>query len=156
MRVSAHPILRVMLVLLALTTISPLVQAQPGRRPGDPFGPNQPGQPGRPGQPGQPGGGEAACGAAACGAYAVFMIVILAISVAAMVAWIFVAIWASKDAKSRGMDNSGMWVVLILFTGMIGLIIYLVSRPQGDLKTCRECGNKRLRESYRCPHCRAA
>ena len=86
----------------------------------------------------------------------VILIISLVVSVAAMVAWIFVAIWASKDAKSRGMDNSGMWVVLILFTGMIGLIIYIVSRPPGDLKTCRECGNKRLRESRRCPHCRAA
>jgi di/tricarboxylate transporter len=138
------------LVLLTLMTLSPLVSAQPGRRPG------QPGQPFQPGRPGQPTGGDQAAGCAACGFSAVILIVGLGISVAAFVAWIFVAIWASKDAKSRGMDNSGMWVVLILFTGMIGLIIYLVSRPQGDLKTCRECGNKRLREAGRCPHCRAA
>jgi len=148
--VSLRPIIRLTLVLLTLMTLSPLVLAQPGRRPGQPV---QPFQPGRPGQPGS--GGEAA-GCAACGGFMVILIISLVVSVAAMVAWIFVAIWASKDAKSRGMDNSGMWVVLILFTGMIGLIIYIVSRPPGDLKTCRECGNKRLRESRRCPHCRAA
>lgn len=145
-------LLRLTLVLLALMMLNPLALAQP-RRPGDPFGPNRPGQPY---QPGRTSSGDEAAGCAACGVSAVILIVALGISIAAMVAWIFVAVWASKDAKSRGMDNSGMWVVLIMFTGMIGLIIYLVSRPQGDLKTCRECGNKRLRESRRCPHCRAA
>lgn len=153
---AAHSLYRWVAVLLILMTISPLALAQPGRRPGQPGQPFQPGRPMQPGQPNQPSDADAAVGCAACGVSALFVIVAVGISIAAMIAWIFVAIWASKDAAARGMDNSGMWVVLILFTGMIGLIIYLVSRPQGELKICRECGSKRLRESRRCPHCRAA
>jgi len=32
------------------------------------------------------------------------------------------------DAKSRGMDNSILWMVLVMLTGIIGLIIYLLVR----------------------------
>jgi hypothetical protein len=148
-----RPTLRLLLVLLTLMTLSPLASAQPGRRPGAPFSPNRPGQPY---QSGQPSGGSDVAGCAACGVSAVFLIVALAISVVAMVVWIFIAIWAYKDATARGMDNGCLWLVLILFTGLIGLIIYLVSRPSGELKICRECGKKRLREARRCPHCRFA
>jgi hypothetical protein len=153
MRVSTRTLLRSLIVLLVLTILCPLVYGQ--RRPGQPFQPNPP--PGQPFQ--QPGGANApnAGGAAACcGAYLFIMIFIGVLSVGSLIAWIFISLWVYKDATSRGLDNSGMWLVLVLFTGMIGLIIYIVTRPQGDLKTCRECGNKRLRESRRCPHCRAA
>ncbi len=98
-------------------------------------------------------GANDAAGCAACGVFGVIMLVI---GVGATIFWVFVAVWAAKDAKSRGMDNGALWVVLILFTGVIGLIIYIVSRPQGDLYSCEDCGKKRLRESRRCPHCRAA
>jgi len=155
MRVSARKLLPLAFVLLLLTTMSPLAVAQPGR-PGQPFQPGRPGQPFQPGGPGQPGGPSDADAAAGCAAMGGCLIFGLILSVVSLIVWIFVAVWAAKDAKSRGMDNSGMWVVLILFTGVIGLVIYLVSRPSGTLKSCRECGGKRLRESRRCPHCRAA
>ena len=34
------------------------------------------------------------------------------------------------DAKKRGMDNAGLWAVLTFFTGLIGLIIYLLVRKK--------------------------
>jgi hypothetical protein len=143
------------LVLLTLLILCPLVLAQP-RRPGQPFPPNRPGQPG-PIRPGGPSDADTAAGCAACGSAFVFIIILgTVISIATTIVWVFVLIWVAKDARSRGMDNGAMWVILVLFTGVIGLIIYIVSRTQGELKTCRECGNKRLRESRRCPHCRAA
>jgi hypothetical protein len=143
------------LVLLVLLTLCPLVLAQPGR-PGQPFPPNRPGQPG-PIRPGGPSDADTAAGCAACGSAFLFIIIAsVVISVLTTIAWVFVLIWVAKDARSRGMDNGAMWVILVLFTGVIGLIIYIVSRTQGELKTCRECGNKRLRASRRCPHCRAA
>ena len=153
---SAHSLSRLALVLLALLTLCPLILAQP-RQPGQPFPPNRPGQPG-PIRPGQTPGGpnDATAGCAACGGALVFILIIGVVSIAATVAWVFVAIWVSKDASSRGMDNGAMWVVLVLFTGFIGLIVYMVSRPQGELVTCQECGKKRLSESRRCPHCRDA
>jgi hypothetical protein len=162
--VSAQPLTRLALVFVALTSLTPLILAQPGRpgqpgRPNPPFQPGQPGRPNPPFQPGQPNPNNAdtAAGCAACGGAFVFIIILsVAISIVTTIIWVFVLIWVAKDAKSRGMDNGAMWVVLVLFTGVIGLVIYIVSREQGDLVLCRDCGNKRLRESRRCPHCRAA
>lgn len=62
--------------------------------------------------------------------------------------------WLAKDAKSRGMDGA-MWLFLIFFTGVIGLAIYLFSRPQGRLTQCHNCGNNRMEASIKCPHCGA-
>jgi hypothetical protein len=84
---------------------------------------------------------------------AIWFIVIGIILVGSIVLVIFLAIWVSKDAKARGMDNPAMYVLMVIFLGMIGLIIYLVSRPQGVLYPCPECGQKRLETSRRCPHC---
>ena len=40
-----------------------------------------------------------------------------------------------------------------LTASIIGLIIYLFSRPQGNLIQCAHCNNKRLQASAKCPHC---
>lgn len=62
-------------------------------------------------------------------------------------------VWVARDAKARGMDSSVLWMLLVMFTGLVGLIIYLFARPQGNIITCQYCGNKRLQASIRCPHC---
>jgi uncharacterized membrane protein YhaH (DUF805 family) len=62
-------------------------------------------------------------------------------------------VWVARDAKSRGMDSAVGWMFLVMFTSVIGLIIYLFSRPAGDLVECAHCKNKRLRASAKCPHC---
>ena len=145
-------LIRSIAVLLALAVFCPLVFAQPGRPGRFP----QPGQPGRPFQtPPQTGPTDAEV-ATACGGMLLFFIIVGVISLVSTIVWIFVVIWVAKDANARGMDNSALWVVLVLFLGLIGLVVYLVSRPAGELKICRECGKKRLREARRCPHCRAA
>ena len=41
---------------------------------------------------------------------------------------IFVLIWVYKDAEKRG-ANAVLWLVIVLFTGIIGLVIWLVVRP---------------------------
>ena len=65
-------------------------------------------------------------------------------------------IWVARDAKSRGMDSSVLWMFLVMFTSVIGLVIYLFSRPQGELVRCASCRGKRLRASAVCPHCHNA
>ena len=40
---------------------------------------------------------------------------------------IVLAIWVYKDAESRGM-NGALWLIIVILTGIIGLIIYLVVR----------------------------
>lgn len=62
-------------------------------------------------------------------------------------------VWVARDAKARGMDSAVLWMLLVMCTSVIGLIIYLLSRPQGDVIQCGSCRNKRLQVSIRCPHC---
>ena len=73
-------------------------------------------------------------------------IVFLALNIALLV-------WVARDAKARGMDSAVLWMLLVFFTSIVGLIIYLFSRPQGNVVPCPNCGNKRLAASVRCPHC---
>jgi uncharacterized membrane protein YhaH (DUF805 family) len=93
---------------------------------------------------GDPAGGCAACGC--CGTFIFIPIVLLAISIALLV-------WVARDAKARGMDNAVLWMLLVFFLNLIGLVIYLLSRPQGNLLPCPNCGNMRMQASVRCPHC---
>ena len=90
---------------------------------------------------------QAAAACAACSGGFLFLIVaIIALNIAILV-------WVARDAKSRGMDSAAIWMILVMFTGVIGLIIYLLSRPQGNLVECANCQNKRLQASAKCPHC---
>jgi hypothetical protein len=123
----------VALILLSITSAAAL--AQPGR----PVGP----------RPGPSTGPEPA--ACACGVVGFLVAGLVALGLIAL--QIFLAVWISRDAKARGMDNPAMYVLLVIFLGWIGLIIYLTSRPQGALYPCPDCGQKRLEGSRRCPHC---
>ncbi len=67
--------------------------------------------------------------------------------------WIALAVWVYKDAKSRGMDNAMLLTIVTIFTGVLGLIIYLLMRPKGNLMNCPHCQKKRLEGSAKCPHC---
>lgn len=91
---------------------------------------------------------SSAAGCALCSTFLFIPIIALALSIALLV-------WVARDAKDRGMDSAVLWMLLVFFTNLIGLIIYLLVRPQGNLVTCPNCGNKRLQSSVRCPHCGA-
>ncbi|MEM3587479.1 MAG: hypothetical protein QXO71_09185, partial [Candidatus Jordarchaeaceae archaeon] len=43
---------------------------------------------------------------------------------------ILIAIWVYRDAESRG-ENGALWLIIVILTGIIGLIIYL----SGDFST---------------------
>ena len=47
------------------------------------------------------------------------------------VVWFIIAvllcIWVYRDAESRGM-NGAMWLIIVIITGILGLIVYLVVR----------------------------
>jgi hypothetical protein len=81
------------------------------------------------------------------------MAVLVGIPLVILILNIALLVWVARDAKARGMDNAVMWMVLVMFTSVLGLIIYLFSRPQGDLSRCGHCNNMRLQASARCPHC---
>lgn len=88
-----------------------------------------------------------AAGCLACGGF------FLALSVGLFVANIAMLVWVARDARNRGMDGAVLWMLLVFFTGPIGLIIYLFSRPTGAVVPCPRCGNKKLEASVKCLHC---
>ena len=79
--------------------------------------------------------------------------------IALMIPIIFIAVgiamvvWVAKDSKARGMENSIVWVLLVFFTSVLGLVIYILSRPKGDKVACASCSNMRLQSLVKCPHC---
>lgn len=48
------------------------------------------------------------------------------------IVWIILAVWVYKDAKKRG-ENAVLWLLVVLLTGIIGLIVYLIVR-KGERK----------------------
>lgn len=60
--------------------------------------------------------------------------------------------WVAKDAGSRG-ASAGAWLVIVLLFGILGLLAYLVARPQGRLIACPNCSRQRPITSIICPHC---
>ncbi len=92
---------------------------------------------------------DAASGVAGCALCSTF----LAIPVIIFVLNIALLVWVARDAKARGMDSAVLWMILVMFTSVIGLLIYIFSRPQGNLIRCSNCGNNRLQASVKCPHC---
>ena len=72
--------------------------------------------------------------------------------IAVFVANIAMLVWVSRDAKARGVGSVG-WMIVVFFTSIFGLIIYLLSRPKGEVTVCSHCSNKRLKSMAKCPHC---
>ncbi len=94
-------------------------------------------------------GAAGAAGCFACSSFVIFIVV------AVFVLNIALLVWVARDAKARGMDSAILWMLLVMFTGIIGLVIYLFVRPQGNMMQCPNCQNKRLQASVKCPHCGA-
>lgn len=83
----------------------------------------------------------------------------LGLELGLLAAWIagYVAllVWVARDAMARGMDGSILWMLMVLISGPVGLMVYVVSRPEGHLARCATCGSRRLAARLRCPHCDA-
>jgi hypothetical protein len=94
-------------------------------------------------------GGSAA--ASACAGVGCFgMIAFFAIALAINIA---ILIWVKNDATARGMENPVLWMVIVLLTSWVGLIIYLLMRPKGEVVVCASCGKKRMQGLPKCPSC---
>lgn len=91
--------------------------------------------------------------AAAMGACATCSGIMILIPIAFLVLNIYLLIWVNKDAKARGLDNAVVWMIVVFLFSLLGLLIYILSRPKGELVACSSCGNKRLEASATCPTC---
>ena len=61
------------------------------------------------------------------GALGGLMIIYVVVLIVALIISLALAIWVYKDAKKRDM-NAAVWLLIVLVTGCIGCIIYLVVR----------------------------
>lgn len=99
-------------------------------------------------QPQEPNPLAAAGGCAVCSSILMIPVVIVVLDIALL-------IWVARDAKARGMDSAILWMLLVFFTSVVGLVIYIFARPQGNTIQCANCHNKRLQHAMKCPHCGA-
>jgi TctA family transporter len=60
-------------------------------------------------------------------AFVVSTIISIAVIISVIVVCIVLAVWVYRDANERGMDAT-IWLLIVLLTGIIGLIIYLIVR----------------------------
>ena len=74
---------------------------------------------------------------------------------------LLLAIWVYKDAQKRG-SSGALWLIIVILTGIIGLIIWLVVRPPigGEKKAaasserrCPNCGRVIPDDARTCPYC---
>ncbi len=72
---------------------------------------------------------------------------------------IVIAIWVYKDAEKRG-SSGALWLIIVIFTSIIGLIIWLVVRPpiggekgKGSNRNCPSCGRGIPEDARVCPYC---
>jgi len=65
-------------------------------------------------------------------AFLVFGGIILLI-IGLIAVWILLAVWVYRDAKKRGMEAT-LWLLLVLLTGIIGLIVYLIVRREHPIQ----------------------
>lgn len=91
-----------------------------------------------------------AAGCAVCSGCGGFLIICWLGLVALQIALL---VWVARDAKARGMDSAILWMLLVMFVPLVGILIYLFARPQGNMLQCPNCRNKRLEASVKCPHC---
>jgi hypothetical protein len=96
----------------------------------------------------------AACGALGCGVVGIIVyLLIIAVALGGTVALIiFIIKWIRRDATARGMPNADSikWFGLL---GLLGLLIYVLQRPQGNVMPCPSCGQSRMQGLPQCPHC---
>ncbi len=59
--------------------------------------------------------------------FAGMMGIMIVVLIVTYVIFFLIAIWVYKDAKKRDM-NATVWLLIVLLTGCIGCIIYLVVR----------------------------
>ncbi len=55
----------------------------------------------------------------------------LLVPIITFIIWLAIAIWMYKDAKKRD-ENAVLWLIIGLILGLIGLIIWIVVRPDMD------------------------
>lgn len=74
--------------------------------------------------------------AAGAGGFAIGMILVYCCIICVpLILFIALSVWVYKDAQKNKVDNAALWAVLTFFTGLIGILIYLLAvRPDAIKK----------------------
>ena len=64
--------------------------------------------------------------------------------------WLLLPLWVFMDARKREF-KAPLWAILVLITNAVGLIIYLVVRP--EFPKCKNCGEQLNNRFVICPYC---
>lgn len=81
-----------------------------------------------------------------------FATAFLLLCAASYLAVFVAAIWVYNDANERGTSGC-LWVLIVFWLGILGLVIYLVVRPKSRLHPCINCGYERSTDQPFCPNC---
>jgi hypothetical protein len=67
--------------------------------------------------------------------------------------WILLPTWVYVDGTERGVRRARLFAFLTVLSSLIGLVVYLISRPEGGKAlACPGCGREVNGGSF-CPHC---
>jgi hypothetical protein len=67
--------------------------------------------------------------------------------------WILLPTWVYVDGTERGVRRARLFAFLTVISSLIGLVVYLISRPEGGKAlSCPGCGREVNGGSF-CPHC---
>ncbi len=62
------------------------------------------------------------------------------------------AVWVASDTRKRA-ANRVLWIFVVGYFNVIGLLLYGLFRPGGRLAWCPRCNKQVLATLNRCPHC---
>jgi len=66
--------------------------------------------------------------------------------------WFLLPTWVYVDARERGVRRALLWAFLVLISALVGLVVYLIARPERTNLTCPGCEREINGGAY-CPHC---
>ena len=73
--------------------------------------------------------------------------------VSGLLLWFLLPTWVYVDARERGMPRAMLWSFLALISLFVGLVVYLIARPEGaSVLRCPGCGREVNGGAF-CPHC---
>jgi hypothetical protein len=62
------------------------------------------------------------------------------------------SVWVYQDTQKRGVRQD-LWLLLVMYFNVAGVLVYLWCRPRGRLAYCPRCRKELLAALKRCPHC---
>lgn len=86
--------------------------------------------------------------------------IICFIPLAIFIIGIAIAVWVYRDAEKRG-ESGALWLIINILAPIVGLIIWLIVRPeigekkeeQGGERYCPDCGRSIPFDAKVCPYC---